>query len=162
MLSVPRMLFLAVCKPDARMFDISRLQFPELAECGTACMDDRALTLFSPGSSFQSRLSLYLSPSFVSRPTGYTIATRANPTRIPVSCTTGCHKSPVADRRSRYKCDINSIRINVRREMRLFRTIDFCEGGFLEANCNLIERKIHSSEKYKFSKTHNILLLSGC
>lgn len=34
----------------------------------------------------------------------------------------------MADRRGRYKCDINSIRINVRREMRLFRTIDdFCE-----------------------------------
>jgi len=63
MLSMPRMLFLAVDKRDARMFDISRLQFPELTECGTAFTNDRALTLFPLWSSFLSFFSPSLSPS---------------------------------------------------------------------------------------------------
>lgn len=153
MLSMPRMLFLAVGKRDARMFDISRLQFPELAECGTASTNDRALTLFPLRSGFLSSFSpsLPLSPlPLTSRPTGYIIATKANPTRIPVSCTTGCHKSLAAGRRGRHKCDINSIRINVRRDVRLFRTTsDFYED--INANCNLIEEKFNLIRKYKFS-----------
>lgn len=93
-LSVPGMLVLAVCERDARMFDISRLQFPELAECGTACTDDRALTLFPieslppfpPTLSSPISLRLYLSLRLTSRPIGYIIATKASPTRILVSC----------------------------------------------------------------------------
>lgn len=41
---------------------------------------------------------------------GYIIATKANPTRIPVSCTTGCHKSLAVGGRGHCKRDINSAR----------------------------------------------------